>query len=592
MAGGTGCIGKLAGRMQEYTEQKITEMPLRSPFFKKKVCDFLVANGLREDVLDAYFCILDEDGGILAGAGIHKDIIKCVAVSSEARSGGLVAPVVSHILQWASERGMHNLKVFTKPENRSVFESLGFHVIASAQKAILMENGRGLESYCQYLASEREEGSGAVIVMNANPFHRGHLFLIQRASAYAKNVYVIVVKEDVSRFPYSERLAMVKAGIEGQRLGDCRVKVLEGSSYQISSATFPSYFLKSLDDVAPTQMELDLDLFSSHIAPALGASVRVVGSEQNDPLTGEYNATMKRLLPESGMEVKEIQRLMNGPLSKASAALSGSEVRECLDSDEHFIHALELSPVSSYPYLVADRACWSLVRELDTELKPGLVGPDSNGAHADMDYPLMKRSIQALRPYFACLALACWKEEPAPADVLVRMGKDAEAAMLAATGGVNTHRGAIYALGLAVSAFMRGGELAVHEDIMQKRLADLAASISSNSRSAQNLKDARAMAESGYSELFESWLPFYRSSGRSAKKTLLKIMSTLDDTCVIHRVGESRSLSVKKEAEEMLQSFSEEGLRAMCEGFAKERISPGGAADMLALTIFIDSIML
>ena len=68
-------------------------------------------------------------------------------------------------------------------------------------------------------------------------------------------------------------------------------------------------------------------------------------------------------------------------------------------------------------------------------------------------------------------------------------------------------------------------------------------------------------------------------------------MSTLDDTCIVHRAGEKRALEVKKEAGELLKDFDEDRLQHMCGVFREENISPGGAADMLALTIFIDSVI-
>ena len=115
------------------------------------------------------------------------------------------------------------------------------------------------------------------------------------------------------------------------------------------------------------------------------------------------------------------------------------------------------------------------------------------------------------------------------------------------------------------------------------------------------LTGARAIAATGYRQLFEEWLPYYESEG-SEIKTLLKIMSTLDDTCVVHRVGKERAEIVKKEAEALLKEMPEQvghdekvagldELEKCCRRFAAERISPGGAADMLALTIFIHSIL-
>ena len=98
-----------------------------------------------------------------------------------------------------------------------------------------------------------------------------------------------------------------------------------------------------------------------------------------------------------------------------------------------------------------------------------------------------------------------------------------------------------------------------------------------------------AIALDGYRPLFEDWLLFY-SESRDARKTLLRIMSTLDDTCVLHRAGEERAARVKEEAKKLLEDYSEEKLTDLCTRYAAEGISPGGAADMLSLTILTYSL--
>ena len=106
------------------------------------------------------------------------------------------------------------------------------------------------------------------------------------------------------------------------------------------------------------------------------------------------------------------------------------------------------------------------------------------------------------------------------------------------------------------------------------------------------------MAADGYQALWTEWLPYYRSIGTESQEkrlqlTLLKIMSTLDDTCVIHRVGIERAQEVKREADEILRCAqnNKDKLTEICKRYAAEGISPGGAADMLALTILIDTLL-
>ena len=554
--------------MQSYIGHNIQELPLSSPYFRKRVERFLGENGLRLEAVDVYCAIQDEAGDILAGAGLSSDIIKCIAVAPEARCEGLVAPLVSHLISLASARGITELKLFTKPENQAIFESLGFHVLARAPKAILMEKGRGLERYCTYLKGFAREGRCGVVVMNANPFTLGHRYLLEQAAARVETLFVIPVKEDVSLFPYAERLAMIRAGT------DRPVIVLEGSDYQISAATFPTYFLKDLSDAAETQMRLDLDLFARHIAPALNASVRFVGSEPFDPLTARYNELMKEVLP----EVVEIPRL---------ETISASAVRTALEEGS-FAKAKALCPETTWPYLLAALAQRALREELDLPLKPGLVCPESCGAHKDMDYSTMFTGIRTLRPFWSEMALASSPEE------LRQLGIEAEQAMLQATGGVNTHRGAIFCLGLAV---FTGAQTSETEQLIQSSLSQTAQRIIHNQLKDNTLpsspagrQDARSMAAGGYRALFEDWLPFYRNEA-SLQKLLLKIMSTLDDTCVIKRVGYERAQDVKKEARELLENFTQDKLKDLCDRYAQEGVSPGGAADMLALTIFIHSIL-
>ena len=575
MAGGTGSIGMLAEGMEQYKDYHIAEMPLGTPFFRAQVERFLGDNALAFEEVDSYYVVTDGEGAILSGAGIKGDVIKCVAVAEEHRSEGLMAPLISHII---GLQGGRNLKVFTKPEYRRVFESLGFHLLAEAPKAILLENGGGLEAYVRYLAALPRKGVCGVVVMNANPFTLGHRHLLEVALKQVDTLFVLPVKEDVSFFPYAERRSMLEA-VPG-------VVLAEGSAYQISAATFPTYFLKDLTEASETQMQLDIDLFARQIAPALGASVRFVGEEPEDALTSRYNSLMAQMLPSFGISTVVVPRLrLDG------VVVSASRVRRAL-LEGHFADAARLTPGSVHPYLLSALAVRALRMELDTPLKPGLVGPDSSGAHHDMDYGLMQRGIAAIRPYLSRMACA------ETAEQLVDLGLAAEKEMLSATLGVNTHRGAIFCLGIALAA-AGGREMeTIHsEDVMQNNVRQIAEVVLrkqfSDSKlhfTLENLHGARALAAEAYAPLFRDWLPLYRQT-RSPQRTLLGIMSTLEDTCVLHRVGALRAQRVREEAAALLENYSEEGLKQLCIRYAREGISPGGAADMLALTIFIDSIL-
>lgn len=598
----------------------ISEAPLSLNSVRRRVEAFLAANGLRLAPLDRYVVVTrDEDGDeILAGGGLDGNVIKCVAVSESARSEGLMNILVSRLIVIAREEGRDSVKAFTKPENEGIFKSLGFGLLASAPKAILMESGRGgLPEYKKYLASLARPGRNGAIVMNANPFTKGHRYLVEQAASQVDNLYVIVVKEDRSRFPYAERKAMIDAGCAGLD----NVVVCEGSDYAISAATFPTYFLKKLDDATDTQIALDLDLFVNHIAKPLGVTVRFAGSEPEDALTRRYNELMAEILPGTSVAVVRQDHQPDSELVEGSAVrqarrpidfveiprleqkgkpLSATSLRRALDKG-HLKEAMEYIPKSTVPYLVADLAERALRLELDTTPKPGLVDRWDNGAHKDMDYALMSKSISALRPYLTRLAVESAKDiDPAK---IKEIGIEAEKAMLKATGGVNTHKGALFCIGLSVAAAScLACSTGAVEAYSFKELVSRAASEIPSARGTHGAEVKRSFkavgalenARAAYPELFTDWLPYYRSLEGDpfrCHKTLLHIMTTLDDTNILHRRGAEGLAHAEAEAARLLEDFSESGLSSLNKDFIRENISPGGSADMLSLTIFIESII-
>mgnify|MGYP004610469547 CR=1 FL=1 len=582
----------------------ISEAPLSLNSVRRRVEAFLTANGLRLAPLDRYVVVTrDEDGDeILAGGGLDGNVIKCVAVSESARSEGLMNILVSRLIAIAREEGRESVKAFTKPENEGIFKSLGFALLASSPKAILMENGSGgLPEYRKYLESLARPGRNGAIVMNANPFTKGHRYLVEQAASLVDNLYVIVVKEDRSRFPYVERKAMIEAGCAGLD----NVVVCEGSDYAISAATFPTYFLKKLDDATDTQIALDLDLFVNHIAKPLGVTVRFAGSEPEDALTRRYNELMAEILPGTSVAVvrqarRPIDFVEIPRLEQKGKPLSATALRLALDKGG-FKEAMEYIPESTIPYLVADLAERALRMELDTTPKPGLVDRRDNGAHKDMDYALMSKSISALRPYLTRLAVESAKDiDPAK---IKEIGIEAEKAMLKATGGVNTHKGALFCIGLSVAA---ASNLASATGSVQVySFKELVSRVASEIPAAQGTHGAEAKrsfkvggalenARGAYPELFADWLPYYLSLEGDpfrCHKTLLHIMTTLDDTNILHRRGAEGLAHAEAEAARLLEDFSESGLSSLNKDFIRENISPGGSADMLSLTIFINSII-
>ena len=610
-----------------------------TPRQRQRIEAFLKRNGLRFDDMHYYAAVTDDDGEMIAGGGLKGNVIKCVAVDDAHKGEAIANTLISHLIAHANEEGHSNVMLFTKPKNRQLFESLSFRLLAEAPEAVLMETGiGGIYNTVEALKKIKEEGEvckennqeckkeektnlntstpqhlnttpprRGVVVMNCNPFTLGHRYLIEQAAKQVERLFVMVVREDCSLFAYAERKAMVEQGVAHLE----NVTVIDGSEYAISQATFPTYFLKRLDDAADTQMLLDLDLFRRHIAPALGATVRFVGTEPTDRLTRRYNQLMHEVLA----DVRETARL-----EKEGNAVSASRVRKAMEQGD-MSTIRQLVPPTTLPYIIAHLATQALQAELDTTPKPGLVDKDNNGAHRDMDYALMQRSINTLHPYFVKLALlGC--ADALPSHTAIRdAGIEAEKAMLSATNGVNTHKGALFSMGLAVvAAAHEERKIAANEEqilkernggedvlvSLQTTIKALAASFPDTngthgskakllSKGTTAIKGALDNAREGYEMLFAEWLPFYieRRKERDAHtlhKTLLRIMCDLDDTNVIYRTDLATAEEVKQEARALLNSFEEAVLKDMDRHYTTRNISPGGAADMLSLTIFIGSI--
>lgn len=595
------------------------------PRQRRRIEQFLGDNGLRLDDVDYYVALVDETTDeIVAGGGLKGDVIKCVAVADGHKGEAVANQIVSHLIAQANADGHQCVKLFTKPQNRQMFESMSFRLLAEAPKAILMETGiGGIKRYCEELESEKGKvkseksncelhhpnpstpqpimPQSGIIIMNCNPFTLGHRYLIEQAAQQVQTLYILVVREDCSMFGYDERKAMIVRGVAHID----NVVVCDGSEYSISATTFPTYFLKSLSDASDTQMTLDIDLYRRHIAPALGATVRFVGTEPDDPLTRRYNELMKSMLP----DVREVARLQQG-----GVAVSASRVRKAI-VENHLALAARLVPPTTVPYIVAHLATRALKAELNTTPKPGLVDTHDSGAHRDMDHALMMCSIRALHPYFVQLATLGYDSTQLPAhNDIVSIGLEAEKAMFKSTGGVNTYKGALFSMGLALTAATyiigRGkvattthGKEYVPGDLLSAIIIQLANGFPDTSgthgsqakQTAQaggSLKSALDNAREGYTQLFEEWLPFYetRIKGDDSyvkHKTLLRIMCDLDDTNIVYRTDYATMQQVKTQARHLLEDFSEAGIDDLNRDFVSRNISPGGSADMLALVVFL-----
>jgi [citrate (pro-3S)-lyase] ligase len=293
------------------------------------ITQFLRENDLSIDTTVEIFITVSRGDRLIACGGIAGNIIKCVAISESARGEGLALTLATELINLAYERQCTHLFIYTKSQNEALFKQCGFNTLASVPGVVvLMENSATrLQRYASYLTTLRQDGCKiGCIVMNANPFTRGHRYLIQQAAAQCDWLHVFLVKEDTSRFPYEDRLALVRAGTEDI----AKVTVHRGSEYMISRATFPCYFIKEQSVINHCYTEIDLQIFRQYLAPALGITHRFVGTEPFCTVTAAYNHDMRLLLADPSISAPPITLVEIERLQYQGMAISASWVRRLL----------------------------------------------------------------------------------------------------------------------------------------------------------------------------------------------------------------------------------------------------------------------
>jgi len=289
--------------------------------------------------------------------------------------------------------------------------------------------------------------------------------------------------------------------------------------------------------------------------------------------------------------------------------LCGEDARICARSRSHGLRELtaetERRLLDFAAALYADKAVEALLAELYTTPKPGLVDRNNCGAHTDMDLPLFEKSAHALRPYFydAFRIGYAAGEERASMERLRQRGVEGEREMFTATGGVNTHKGMVYTLGLLLGGAGRacalgGDSVERAAELAQSDFAEAMAAAAQRSAShgeklyvQKGVRGIRGEAADGFPHARRAAARL--GQGAAVTTVLLELMAELEDTNVLHRAGERGAALVKSEARRICaqpESEREAALRELDELFIRENISPGGAADTLAAGIFLDSV--
>jgi triphosphoribosyl-dephospho-CoA synthase len=247
--------------------------------------------------------------------------------------------------------------------------------------------------------------------------------------------------------------------------------------------------------------------------------------------------------------------------------------------------------------------------ELALAPKPGLVSFIDSGSHSDMDARTFLRSLFALRHGFA--QLAALGAQGADFAALQAAGVAAETRMLRATGGINTHRGAIFTLGLlcAAAGALRAAGQPVQCALLRQALAgrwgDALAARDAQRRPSHGdtaarthgLRSANAEAAAGMPVLFETTCPALRHSllrGLTPKEAqlhaLFATLAVLDDTNLAHRGGLAGLRWAQAAARGWLRDPGIEHARRLHREFVQRRLSPGGSADLLAAACWLQRV--
>ena len=200
-----------------------------------------------DEHLDYTCAVFDEEGQPIATGSAFGSTLRCFAVDPAHQGEGLLNEVITHLMEDRLNRGYFHLFVYTKPGSAKFFKDLGFSQIAEVPGILVfLENRKnGFSAFLKKLESFRQPGQSAAIVMNANPFTRGHRYLIELAARENDAVHLFILSENAGPIPAKIRQRLVREGVADLPNVICH----ETGEYLISSATFPGYFLKSEEKI-------------------------------------------------------------------------------------------------------------------------------------------------------------------------------------------------------------------------------------------------------------------------------------------------------------------------------------------------------
>ncbi len=312
-----------------------------------------------ESFLSTFNLLLDNDvehtivakygNEIIGTCSYAGKVLKCFAVKEGFQDQGIASKLITHLTNQLFDKGIYGTFIFTEPKNITLFKGLNYREVQRVEEVVLLEGGMSnIKTYVEKMFKNSGLGSRkkAALVMNCNPFTLGHRYLIEKASRENDEVVVFIVEEERSIFPFEIRKNLVKIGTEDLK----NVHVLSGGNYIISSATFPSYFLRQEDTRMNAYAKLDAEIFGRYIGPVFNIEKRYIGTEPYCRTTNQYNKALLNILPKHSIDVIEINRL-----NTYNTPISASEVRKLI-KNESYDKIKNMVPRVTYELLKSNEA--------------------------------------------------------------------------------------------------------------------------------------------------------------------------------------------------------------------------------------------
>ena len=344
----------------ENTDFRAEILDLENPFDIKLVTKFLKKNGFdyKPEEVDTTLILYNLNDEIIGTGSKNKITLKFIVVEPKFRESTAFAWIVTSLTDIVLEKHKRSF-VYTRPQTAKLFEGLGYKEIARAEPlfAVLEFGYKSIVDYQNYLLKHKVQTKSdkvAAIVVNCNPFTKGHQYLIEKAAQENEIVYLFVVETNLSSFPYKIRLKLIREGVSHLK----NVVILSTGPYIVSGAIFPNYFLKaeSWSDISQKQAEVDVSIFAKYIVPVLNITRRYVGTENYCLTTRTYNEAMKKILPQSNCELIEIKRKALGKdQNNEPNFISASKIRKAIKEDR-LDDVLDTLPDSTRNFLLSDES--------------------------------------------------------------------------------------------------------------------------------------------------------------------------------------------------------------------------------------------